>query len=309
MDCLRGVRWLVALFVVALVLAGCAADPGGPLPSSAETGGENAGSAAAAANPGADCPVTTPVTATPPDSQYRSPLQHGKYYVSADEKLWVRAWDWRKGREKYPWVKPFGSELVVQGRRLDSEAPPLWAEIAPNYSRDFQPSFINIPTAGCWEIEARAGTSALRLVVYIPSQPLIAQDLDCAQFGDVVKPDRIIVVGRIMSRSVGPNGRWAWLSVRVMDNLYARSFNGSAASAGRGVTVLQDAEREPLLTQGEDYLLVLRGVPWQIVCPLQTVAQVDSSQDPAPVVSLAAQPLWHGKTVAAIEAEIRNAQR
>ena len=258
---------------------------------------------------GSDCPVTDPTIATPPDSEYRDPLPHGAYFVSADEKLWVRASEWRQGREKYPWVKPFGSQLVVQGRRLDGDAPPLWVDIAPDYFRDFQPSFITIPTAGCWEIEARAGTSALRFVLYIAPQPEPLQDLDCAQFGEMVKPDKAIIVGRIEKRALDSTGRWAWLTVRVIDNLYPHSFYASAVSVGIGLTVLQDADREPLLAQGEDYLLVLRGIPWQIVCPLQTLVGVDTSQEPALIVPSADPPLWSGKTVAEIEAEIRKAQQ
>lgn len=302
---------LVPLLLLAVLLAGCAVAPDG-LPSKPPTRAESARpDVSQQVSESANCPVTTPVIATPPDSKYRDPLPRGSYFVSADRKLWVRATEWRQGRDKFPWVKPFGSALVVQGRRLDADAPPLWVDIAPDNSRDFQPSFITIPTAGCWEIEARAGTSVLRFVVFAPPRtgPELVQDIDCGRLGDVVKPDRVILVGHIENRSVGPNGRWAWLSVRVTDNLYPYSIYGSAVSVGRGLTVLQDAMREPLLAAGNDYLLVLRGIPWQIVCPLQTVVGVDFSQEPALVVLSAAQPLWLGTTVAEIEAEIRKAQQ
>ncbi len=300
---------LFPLFLLLLALAGCAVTPGS-LPTAKTVSGEGVDvNVGARTDQSENCPVSAPTIATPPDSQYRDALPHGEYFVSADKKLWVDATEWRQGRTKYPWVKPYGSELVVQGRRLDADAPRLWVEIAPNYSRDFQPSFITIPTAGCWEIEARAGTSALRFVLYIASQPELVQDVDCRRLGDVVKPDRVIFVGHIENRSVGPNGRWAWLSLQVMDNLYPYSLYGSAVSVGRGLAVLQDAQREPLLAPGKDYLLVLHGVPWQIVCPLQTVAGVDFSQEPALVVLSTAQPLWLGTTVTEIEAEIRKAQQ
>ena len=306
---MRQVKMSVFLFMLFTALAGCALEPITNLPVKSEPGDQAPVTSAEQAADGSDCPVTDPTIATPPDSAHRDPLPHGAYFVSADEKLWVRASEWRQGREKYPWVKPLNSQLVIQGRRLDGEAPPLWADIAPGYSRDFQPSTIIIPTAGCWEIEARANTSVLRFVVYIAPQPEPAQDLDCAQFGEVVKPDKAIVVGRIEKRALDASGRWAWLTVRVMDNLYPRSFYASAVMVGIGLTVLQDAEREPLLAQGNDNLLVLRGVPWQIACPLQTVVGVDFAQDPARVKPSAVQTLWSGKTVAEIEAEIMTAQQ
>lgn len=297
------------LLLLGFVLASCSVTP-----SEFSTGKTGAAESSGATgetqiSQSEDCPVTTPTLATPPDSEYRDPLPHGDFFVSADKKLWVDATEWRQGRTKYPWVKPFGSALVVQGRRLDADAPPPWVEIAPDYSRDFQPSFITIPTAGCWEMEARAGTSVLRFVIFIPPGPELVQDIDCGRLDDVVNPDRVIFVGHIENRSLATSGRFAWLSVRVVDNLYPYSLNGSAVSEGRGLVVLQDAKREPLLAQGEDYLLVLRGVPWQIVCPLQTVVGVDISQEPALIVPSADQPLWSGKTVAEIEAEIRESQQ
>ncbi len=300
---------LIPLLLLLLAFAGCGVAPGG-LPPAQTVSGEGVDVyAGARTGQSENCPVSTPAVATPPDSDYRDPFPYGEYFVSADKKLWVDATEWRQGRTKYPWVKPFGSELVVQGRRLDADAPPLWVEIAPDYPRDFQPSFITIPTAGCWEIEARADTSVVRFVVLIPPGPELIQNVDCKRLGDVVKPDRVIFVGHIENRSVSPNGRWAWLSVRVVDNLYPHSFYASAVSVGSGVSVLQDAQRESPLAPGEDYLLVLRGVPWQIVCPLQTVAGVDFPQEPALVVLSTAQPLWLGTTVAEVEAEIKKAQQ
>ena len=218
------VALLICLLLLAMLFASCAAAPSAHPPGWSAYEKSARPDAGVQSSASVDCTVSTPTLATPPDSEHRDPLPHGEYFVSADEKLWVRASEWRRGRDKYPWVKPLNSQLVVQGRRLDGDAAPLWADIATRYSDDFQPSLINIPTAGCWEIEARAGTSALRFVLYIAPRPELVQDVDCAQFGDVVKPDRVIVVGRIEKRALDSTGRWAWLTVRVMDNLYPHSF-------------------------------------------------------------------------------------
>ena len=312
MDCLRGVWRLVALFVVALALAGCAAEPGGPQPSSAETGGETAGSAAAAANPGADCPVTTPVTATPPDSQFRSPLPTGAYFVSADRGIWTAVAAWGLGSRKVGWIKPEGSTLTVLGRRLDGDAAPLWADISERSVGDFQSSRVIIPSAGCWEIEARAKDSLLRFVFFVPQRPDSGGASSCENIGEVVRLDRLVVTGRVESSTVDASGRWAWQSVRVTRNLYPYSWYREHASVGRMLTLLQDTARESPRAEGAEYLLVLHSDPWpwQVTCPQQTVAAVDQKQDSARVLPLAPdQTLWEGTTLPEIENQIALAYR
>jgi hypothetical protein len=163
----RGLGLLVTLCVLIVVLASCATTPGA-LPSGKTEAGEGTGATAGEQTVrSADCPVTTPITITPPDSKYRDPLPRGAYYASADEMILVPSEEWGQGSGKIPWIKPLGSRLTVQGRRLDGEAAPLWADISSGYSGDFQSSIIIIPTAGCWEIEARANASMLRFILYI----------------------------------------------------------------------------------------------------------------------------------------------
>ena len=133
-----------------------------------------------------DCPVTTPIVATPPDSPQndRDPLPRGAYYVSADGKMWAPALEWWQGSQKILWLKPIGSRLTVQGRRLDSEAAPLWASIPDGYAGDFQASRLILPTAGCWEIKARANDSELRFVVFIAPEPQPSKAPLCERIDD-----------------------------------------------------------------------------------------------------------------------------
>ena len=186
----------------------------------------------------------------------------------------------------------------MQGRRLDGDAAPLWADISSGYYGDFQSSIIIIPTAGCWEIEARANASMLRFVLYITPRQQPETAPSCAGIDDVVRLDNVIVVGHIERRVLDPSGRWAWQSVRVMRNLYPYSLYRESAGVGAMLTVLQDGAREPLLAAGDDYVLVLHGDPPQIVCPHQTVAAVDNEQEPARVELLTpGTSLWSGETV------------
>ena len=276
----RGMGLLISLCVLIVVLAGCATTPGA-LPSGKTEAGEGTGATAGGQTVrSADCPVTTPITITPPDSKYRSPLPRGAYYASADEMILVPSEEWGLGGRKIPWIKPLGSRLTVQGRRLDGEAVPLWADISSGYYGDFQSSIIIIPTAGCWEIEARANASVLRFVLYITPRQLPGTAPSCAGIDDVARLVNVIVVGHIERRVLDPSGRWAWQRVRVIRNLYPYSFYREYAGVGAMLTVLQDGAREPLLAVGDDYVLVLRGNPLQIVCPQRTVAAVDNEQEP-----------------------------
>ena len=304
----RGMGLLISLCVLIVVLAGCATTPGA-LPSGKTEAGESTGATAGEQTvQSAECPVTTPITITPPDSKYRSPLPRGAYYASADEMILVPSEEWGLGGRKIPWIKPLGSRLTVQGRRLDGEAAPLWADISSGYYGDFQSSIIIIPTAGCWEIEARANASMLRFVLYITPRQLPGTAPSCAGIDDVARLVNVIVVGHIERRVLDPSGRWAWQRVRVIRNLYPYSFYREYAGVGVMLTVLQDGAREPLLAVGDDYVLVLRGNPLQIVCPQRTVAAVDNEQEPDRVELLTpGTSLWSGETVPEIEAQIRAA--
>ncbi len=304
----RGMALFISLCVLIVVLAGCATTPGA-LPSGKTEAGEGTGATAGEQTVrSAECPVTTPITITPPGSKYRDPLPRGAYYASADELILVSTEEWGLGGRKIHWVKPLGSRLTVQGRRLDGEAAPLWADISSGYSGDFQSSIIIIPTAGCWEIEARANASMLRFVLYITPRQLPETAPSCAGIDDVARLVNVIVVGHIERRVLDTSGRWAWQRVRVVRNLYPYSLYRELAGVGVVLTVLQDGAREPLLAVGDDYVLVLRGNPLQIVCPQRTVAAVDSEQEPARVEILTpGKSLWSGESVPEIEAQIRAA--
>jgi hypothetical protein len=71
------------------------------------------------------------------------------------------------GGEKVAWIRPQGSDLVVSGRRLDAEAPPLQALIPCCYPTGFQVTGLYFPTEGCWEVEGRAGKHSLKFVTEV----------------------------------------------------------------------------------------------------------------------------------------------
>ena len=301
---------LFPLLLLLLALVGCAVAPGS-LPTAKTVSREGVDvNAGARTGQSENCPVSAPTIATPPDSRYRSPLPTGAYFISADRGIWTSTDVWGLGSRKVGWIKPEGSTLTVQGRRLDGGSPPLWADISDGYVGDFQSSRLIIPSAGCWEIEARANASLLRFVIYVPQRPEIGDGPTCDSIGEVVRPNRIVIAGRVESSFVDASGRWAWQSVLVTRNLYPYSLYREAASVGRIITILQDTAREPPRAEGAEYVLVLHGDPWQVACPQQTVAAVDHTQEAARVEPMAPdQALWAGTTLPEIGEEIALAYR
>jgi hypothetical protein len=130
-----------------------------------------------------DCPITPPVAGYPTSG----PQGDIDWYANAVRTIWVTfaGWDFvRRGSDqpdpktgyspgwKVLWYKP-ASPLIVTGRRTDGAAPPLVYDISidPRPRGTMQPSRLYFPTAGCWEIDAKAGEEELRLVVLVKPGP------------------------------------------------------------------------------------------------------------------------------------------
>ncbi len=118
----------------------------------------------------ADCPVTEP-NGSPP-------RRYG------NGKLWTTLWPegtviFRPGgpgfvlddgsvEMKFPWWREVQGKLTIQGRRLDTPAPPLRADIPDGYGeRGFQASGIIFPTEGCWQVTGKVGDTSLTFVTRV----------------------------------------------------------------------------------------------------------------------------------------------
>jgi hypothetical protein len=132
-----------------------------------------------AASDGANnCPVTPHVTGRPDGTPT---VSNNHWYANADRTIWVTFLGQSSLRStlgepvdpltsrvpgpKEVWYKPSHSLLTVTGRRIDGDAPQLVYNLSG--SGQIEPSEIDFPTAGCWQIEAKASTSELRLVVLV----------------------------------------------------------------------------------------------------------------------------------------------
>ena len=87
---------------------------------------------------------------------------------------------------KWPWYRTVPGEVVINGRRLDTEAPPMpeitLRGVPDGYSETgFHPSALTWPSEGCWEITAQVGAESLTFVTLVirvlpetPESPSIA---------------------------------------------------------------------------------------------------------------------------------------
>lgn len=130
----------------------------------------DAGSAAAldagsAASLGADCSVTPTVTAFPPGAEE---LGSGPWHVNDDRTIWVWEQPYAAGSMiNAAWVRPQGTQLVLEGERLDATAPKLATRVYCCSQQNFKSAAVLFPTPGCWRVTATAGPSRLTFVTQV----------------------------------------------------------------------------------------------------------------------------------------------
>jgi hypothetical protein len=71
---------------------------------------------------------------------------------------------WRQGYDRRSEPRPI---LTVTGRRLDSAAPPLTAQVSNARSKSVMMVGLNLPTPGCWEITGHYEDDELTFVVWV----------------------------------------------------------------------------------------------------------------------------------------------
>ena len=71
-------------------------------------------------------------------------------------------------RAKQGWWRGAAGTLVITGRRLDAQAPPLRADIPSGYGhRGFVPAALTFSTPGCWKVTGKVGGARLTYVVRV----------------------------------------------------------------------------------------------------------------------------------------------
>jgi hypothetical protein len=76
--------------------------------------------------------------------------------------------------EKVIWIRPWGKDLAVTGRRLDGPTVPLKFKAPCCYPWGFQVTGLMFPTEGCWEVTVKAGKSNLIFIVQVQTATDVA---------------------------------------------------------------------------------------------------------------------------------------
>jgi hypothetical protein len=138
--------------------------------------------------PPASCPITlAPETPFAPPDSWPATLSTGEFWYGTNS-LWTALYPaatWshlphdKSGysqkvfwwAEDYYWRDNLEPDLIVTGRRLDADAPPLIASKATNGFHEELQSFmlvgVEIPSAGCWEISGSYNGQQLSFVVWV----------------------------------------------------------------------------------------------------------------------------------------------
>jgi hypothetical protein len=123
------------------------------------------------------CPLTLPNGSTPPNEN-PSPLFYG------GNGLWTSLWS--KGQVnfgpgypgevaadgslsiKWSWWRGTPGNLSIEGKRLDTSAPPLKVIVPDGFgTTGFQASTLVFPSLGCWQVTGKVGQSSLTFVTLI----------------------------------------------------------------------------------------------------------------------------------------------
>lgn len=244
------------------------------------------------------CPVTTLFKGDAPSDPNASPVTAANWYINADRTIWagtVPIDGWHAGGNKTYWVRPAVAQLIITGRRLDAEAPPLYADVPCCYTSGFQIVGLDFPTEGCWEVNAKSGSSELQFVTEVKPNDHPAAGGSCATLADAVRLADAIVVGLVKDSVV--DGHYAWLNLPVIETWKTPK---GWSNIGDRFNLLQDLQSEPKLEQGKQYVLFIQYAPWKIVCAQQSLIEKQGKQ----AIPLGSGPLWSGGAVIDLKREI-----
>jgi hypothetical protein len=123
----------------------------------------------AAADP---CPITRPNGSVPPGPTFGGPEYegNGRIWVGLGTANVVVSQANPDGSVdyKYGWWRATSGPLQITGRRLDSAAPPLTADIPSGYGDSgFQATVLHYPTGGCWQVTGSVGSASLTFVTLV----------------------------------------------------------------------------------------------------------------------------------------------
>jgi len=120
------------------------------------------------AAPVSACSESPVIREQPPGDPHADAFGYGPWHISADRKIWVGTkFQAGEAGNKVIWIRPAGTKLLIKGRRVDAAGAPLRVGIPAEYPWSFQVTGLYFPSAGCWEVTARAGQSELSFMTEV----------------------------------------------------------------------------------------------------------------------------------------------
>jgi hypothetical protein len=223
------------------------------------------------------CPVTAPVTNEKPRNTNTAAFSNA-WYVSPDRRLWASAGSRRwEGGNKVLWERP-GSRVEITGKLLigggrKSAGVPTITDGRGYESLDYEASGLTFPTPGCWEVEARAEGSILTFVTLVYPREYASANRSCIDLKHTFGNSDAVLTASVME--VAPA-----LPEFALTRLAAKTIYKAPAGGLGTLELYVDLAEQPVPHRGDGYVLFLareNEVPWQIVCPFRTLAQIDGA--------------------------------
>jgi hypothetical protein len=225
-----------------------------------------------------NCLVTTPVTSEHPRNGNTASFSR-TWYVSPDRLLWASA----DGRfyagatgNKVLWERP-GSALSLTGKLLSGDAkaagvPKIGAPQGYE-SVDYQASGVTFPVAGCWEVEARAGSSVLAFVTRVYPSEYGPAGRSCIDLSGTFRNSDAVLQASVLTVA---EDLLEFAAVRMAPTILYKAAADLPGSLDLHIDLAEIAPPR----SGDGYVLFMArdgNGSWKIVCPFRTLATIDTT--------------------------------
>jgi beta-lactamase regulating signal transducer with metallopeptidase domain len=114
------------------------------------------------------CNVSTSNLALKTKTIQKEALGSGPWIINDDRTIWAPDQPYiANQRINTVWMRPENTELTIDGRRLDAEAPKLEAVPGAPFNTGYVGIGLTFPSPGCWEVTATAGGSTLTFITRV----------------------------------------------------------------------------------------------------------------------------------------------
>jgi hypothetical protein len=129
---------------------------------------ERAATATEIVTPPFVCSVTPSTRQMKVSSLEKMALGDGPWIINDDRTIWAADQPYVANKTVTTvWMRPANTELTITARRLDGNTADLTVGPAAPYRTAYIAIGVTFPSAGCWEVTAKAGDSTLKFVTKV----------------------------------------------------------------------------------------------------------------------------------------------